>query len=222
MDFNQFAHKYDDELDQCLKSSGAAEYFADHKALWLTRYLSSGFSGKILDFGCGVGGLSGRLASYFPDATLHGFDVSEDSIQNVPDHLKRRGLFTSEFDSLDNDYQLIVVVNVLHHIEPSDRPENLKNLVSRLSRSGRLIVFEHNPRNPFTRRVVQSCVFDKDAVLLPLSEVSERFTNAGLQIVRRAYIVFFPRSLRVLRPIENYLSWCGLGAQYVVVGARND
>lgn len=42
----------------------------------------------------------------------------------------------------------------------------------------------------------------------------------GLQIVRRDYIVFFPRPLAWLRPLEPRLSWCPAGAQSALAARR--
>jgi hypothetical protein len=42
----------------------------------------------------------------------------------------------------------------------------------------------------------------------------------GLQIVRRDYIVFFPRLLSWLRPLEPRLSRCLAGAQYALAAGR--
>jgi hypothetical protein len=44
--------------------------------------------------------------------------------------------------------------------------------------------------------------------------------TAGLRDVRLDYIVFFPRILAALRPLEPRLGWLPLGAQVLVTGTR--
>ena len=85
---------------------------------------------------------------------------------------------------------------------------------------GKLVVVEHNPFNPLTRKVVDACPYDKDAVLLQASETASLFGSAGLHSLRRDYIVFFPRILSFARFLERHLRWCPLGAQYVVIGRK--
>jgi hypothetical protein len=42
----------------------------------------------------------------------------------------------------------------------------------------------------------------------------------ALDVLRRDFIVFFPRPLALLRPLEPRLNWCPFGAQYVLIGAK--
>jgi hypothetical protein len=92
-------------------------------------------------------------------------------------------------------------------------------VASKLAPGGRLFVFEHNPYNPLTRRAVRDCPFDDDAILLPPGEVRGLLQRAALAGVRQDFVLFFPRSLARLRPLEPWLRWCPLGAQTLTVGA---
>jgi hypothetical protein len=60
---------------------------------------------------------------------------------------------------------------VLHHVPPADREALLARVATKLAPGGKLVVFEHNPWNPLTRKVVAECAFDADAVLLPPTEI---------------------------------------------------
>lgn len=135
--------------------------------------------------------------------------------------LRAHGRFTSELRNLDDDYDVIVVANVLHHMPRSDRLATAIELANRLKVGGKLIVFEHNPLNPIARWVVSHCPFDREAVLLFPGEVMEYLHQAGICIVGRSYITFFPRLLGFCRPIERLLTWCPLGAQYRISGQKS-
>jgi hypothetical protein len=63
-------------------------------------------------------------------------------------------------------------------------------------------------------------VFDRDARLLTLRAARQLLARPPLRIVRAAYVVFFPRPLRALRPLEARIGWLPLGAQYVLVAER--
>jgi SAM-dependent methyltransferase len=222
MDFDRFAQDYSTVLDRSLALSGEdSSYFAEYKALYLRHLLGPSFSGKVLDFGCGVGLLARFLQTHLPAAHVHGFDVSKDSIAKVDPALSSRGMFTSSLADLARDYDLIVIANVMHHIPPDQRPNALGDLAQRLRERGLLSIFEHNPANPLTRWVVERCPFDDDAVLLPSAETVQRVQAAGLQLRRRDYTVFMPGFLHWLRPLERYLCWLPLGAQYAVVAEKH-
>lgn len=220
-EFDRFSGDYAQILDRSTAMFGdGPEYFAEHKARYLATLVTGGFGGKILDFGCGVGLLSRFIAIHMPSAALHGFDVSSASIDAMDPRLRNRGRFTSCFDDLDTDYAVIVVSNVMHHIRPDERQRTVSQLATRIAAGGRLVVFEHNPLNPLTRWVVSHCLFDEDAILLPRRETVRYMKNAGLPVSRRDFVLFLPRILSWMRPLERRLAWCPLGAQYVVVAEK--
>lgn len=221
MHFDRFAGDYKQVLDKSVAVSGEdSAYFAEYKARYLRRLLPPEFSGRVLDFGCGIGLLSGFLKKYLPAIQLDGFDVSQESVRKVDGVLRSQGVFTSDLSQLARDYKLIVIANVMHHIPPGERKQTVQELAARLSRGGSLAIFEHNPANPITRWVVEKCPFDDDAVLLPPAEARAYADDAKLSVVRRDYIVFLPHLLGWLRPLESWLSWLPLGAQYVLMAEK--
>lgn len=221
MHFDRFAGDYKQVLDRSVAVSGEeSTYFAEYKARYLRRLLSPTFAGKVLDFGCGVGLLSGFLKKHLPAIQLDGYDVSQDSIRQVDRALTAQGTFTADLSQLARDYQLIVIANVMHHIPKEQRNEVIRDLSGRLARGGSLAIFEHNPANPVTRWVVEHCPFDDDAVLLPPAEARSYLRDAKLTLMRNDYIVFLPHLLAWLRSLESLLGWLPLGAQYAIVAER--
>ena len=223
MQFDQFACDYERILDRSVAVSGEnSAYFARYKALYLRRLLSPSFSGKVLDYGCGIGMLSRLLKEHLPGTQLDGFDVSKESLQRVAADLKCQGVFTSARYELGHDYCLIVVANVMHHIAPERRKTVVQDLADRLASRGQLVIFEHNPVNPLTRWAIEHCPFDEDAVLLSPAETNQYLRQANLHVLRRDYIVFMPHFLAWLRPIEPWLAWLPIGGQYVILAKKRD
>jgi SAM-dependent methyltransferase len=221
MHFDYYADEYTQLLDRSVSISGKdSRYFAEFKALYLRRMLGAKYEGKVLDFGCGVGLLSQFLRRHLPGARIDGFDVSKASIARVDPALAWNGVFTTSREDLASDYDLIVVANVFHHIPVGSRKEVMRDLSQRLAPRGLLTIFEHNPANPVTRWCVDHCPFDDDAVLLPPSETMGRVSDAGLQLKRRDYTLFLPVFLGWLVPLESWLRWLPMGAQYVVVAEK--
>ncbi|MBE0429437.1 MAG: class I SAM-dependent methyltransferase [Thermoleophilia bacterium] len=221
-DFDKYSETYQEELDRCLNVSGySSDYFAEYKARYLERFLPDDFDGRILDYGCGIGLLTAQMARHLPRARLNGYDVSAVSIAKIGSEIAARGLFTQDFSMIGHDYDLIVMSSVLHHIPPGERSKTIEDLAERLSRKGQMVIFEHNPLNPVTRRIVDRCDFDRDARLLAASEAAGHLRQAGLNISRRDYMVFFPGRLRWFRPLERLLGWLPLGGQYAIAGQRD-
>lgn len=79
------------------------------------------------------------------------------------------------------------------------------------------MVFEHNPFNPVTRYIVGSCPFDANAVLISPWLMSSRLRQAGFEMIEVRFTGFFPRALACLRPMERWLGWAPMGAQYYAV-----
>ena len=79
-----------------------------------------------------------------------------------------------------------------------------------------IVIFEHNPYNPLTRHVVQTCPFDRGVELISLSRFVELARKSALQIRLKRYIVFFPKSLSPFRRLEPCLGFLPLGAQYML------
>src|SRR5258706_15954334 len=104
MEFDKFARNYEGILDQTVSLSGEdSEYFADYKARYLVRLLGTSFSGKVLDFGCGVGLLARCLKRRLPEIQLDGFDVSPESVSALDSNLTHQGTFTSDLTKLRRD-----------------------------------------------------------------------------------------------------------------------
>jgi 2-polyprenyl-3-methyl-5-hydroxy-6-metoxy-1,4-benzoquinol methylase len=218
-DFDKFAQSYETVLDESIKLSGeGGEYFSNYKAEFIARCLGRDFFGRVLDYGCGIGLLSEVLLKHLPHAVVDGVDISAASIERVPGTLKNQGFFTSDINRLDGGYDLIVMANVLHHIEAPEREGMVAKIRKLLKNEGRIIIFEHNPFNPLTRKVVRESPLDTGVVLLPYSETLSYLKKAGFKNIRLNYIVFFPKFLSVLRWAEPFLSWVPVGAQYAGIG----
>jgi 2-polyprenyl-3-methyl-5-hydroxy-6-metoxy-1,4-benzoquinol methylase len=218
--FDDCASSYDALHAESITASGeSTEYFARYKLACLQR-LGLRSQGAVLDYGCGIGNLTEQLVTSYAD--VHAYDPSQKSLE-VARRRAPRATFHESADDLPNGrFEAVIVAGVLHHVPPRERPALLTQLRDKLAPRGKLVVFEHNPLNPLTRRAVSACAFDDDAILLWPWEAKRLVANSGFSDTRLDYIVFFPRALAALRPLEPKLAWMCLGAQVMVVGARAD
>ncbi|HMJ45068.1 MAG TPA: class I SAM-dependent methyltransferase [Pseudolabrys sp.] len=174
----------------------------------------------VLDFGCGVGRAMPYFRAAFPRADVVGCDPSADSLA-----IARRDNPDCRFSGMDElsaatKFDLVLASCVFHHIPPAERQDALRYCHDRLKPGGHFVIFEHNPFNPVTRHLVNTCPFDADAVLLRMGETVRRMREAQFEIAETGYCLFFPAQLAALRPLEKYLSWLPLGGQYFVSGIR--
>ena len=70
---------------------------------------------------------------------------------------------------------------------------------------GLAVVFEHNPYNPLTRRVVRNCEFDEGVRLLRAGEVVRHLRGTGSEIVEQRYLQFTPFDQPWARRLDHAL-----------------
>lgn len=218
MKFDAYARDYVSLHERNIAITGEQpEYFAVYKRSCLERLVGTDFDQPVLDYGCGVGMVTKQLCSRFSE--VQGFDPSADSVAAASERAPQARFYTDLAEVPDRHFGLLVMSGVLHHVPPPEREAVLRSALQKLRpQGGRLVVFEHNPLNPLTRRAVASCPFDDDAILLWPWEARSLLRRAGLRDVKLRFIVFLPRALSALRWLEPRLGGVPLGAQIMVVG----
>jgi SAM-dependent methyltransferase len=217
VNFDDYAEDYDAILKKQLRFfESGTDYFSRYKIALIKRLLQRTPS-NILEFGCGVGNNIKYLLTFFHNASITGCDISAKSLDIARSRYPSAAFFLfTEATLLDIRFDLIFIANVFHHIPPKQRQTTIQLLKKLLIPGGNLFIFEHNPYNPVTRHLVNTCPFDVDAQLLRPREMISSLKHAGFSIIKRDFILFFPSALRLLRPIERYMSFMPLGGQYVV------
>jgi 2-polyprenyl-3-methyl-5-hydroxy-6-metoxy-1,4-benzoquinol methylase len=221
VDFDKYADDYDALLDQQLNFfSEDVDYYAQYKVNIVVEALVKNSElppKRILEFGCGTGRNLLSFKKQYPDAEITGYDISEKSIEVAKESVKDANLTTDLHDLLDNYYDLIFIAGVFHHIEPSLRKSVTNKVLHCLNPDGNVFVFEHNPFNPVTRKMVRECPFDEDAVLLKSSEMRKMLSTAGLRILALKYTLFFPPNfVKKSERLDKLFTWLPLGGQYYV------
>ena len=232
-EFDAYAPGYDGGMDNPLKllAGGGADDFVAVKVRWLRRHfpeLKTNSRMSILDYGCGLGTLLRLLRAGGVAGQLAGSDVSggmlREAVRRWPP-ASPSPLFHPQSGAVTSlrpeSFDLIVISAVLHHVPPDQRPEVYREL-HRLARpNGRLVVFEHNPWNPVTRYVVARTPIDRDAVLLPMPEVTAALRRGGWRDIRTSHLMFLPPRLGPLATAaERLFGWLPMGGQYAVTARK--
>jgi len=221
VDFDLYIDNYNELLrERTHFFSTGEEYFARYKVTIVAERTSRPVS-TILEFGCGIGRNIPFLQTAFPRAVITGTDIAAASV----DYARAENplaLFAVEGPSADGigRFDLIFVAGVFHHVPVDQRQSVAQTLRDRLEDGGEVFVFEHNPYNPVTRRIVSNCPYDEDAMLLRPRELTGLLNGAGLSVVDRGYCLFVPPSLGPLVRLERYLQRLPLGGQYWVRARR--
>ncbi|MFH2204192.1 MAG: class I SAM-dependent methyltransferase [Elusimicrobiota bacterium] len=221
-DFDHFKDNYRRTLDEQIAFSGQdSSFFTEMKARILINEARKFFGSvkdlRALDLGCGIGATDTYVAASIK--MLHGVDVAPGVIEVAAatnPSVDYRCYDGSSIPFPDATFDLIFAINVLHHIAPKARLAAIREMRRAVRPGGLILIFEHNPLNPITAKVVQACPFDEDAILLRMTEVRDLFRAAGLSLIDRAYFLFFPWRGRLFEIIEHGLRRLPLGAQYFV------
>ena len=218
-EFDRYGETYEAAVEDAISFAGKEhDFYLEAKArrlLELTRrHLGTGRP-SALDVGCGPGLFDRHLGA---SLELHGVDPSPAMVERAGEVNPEGSYRVYDGRRLpfgDGELDVTFAVCVLHHVDPPDRP-GLVAEMARVTRPGGLtLVFEHNPLNPLTRRVVRDCAFDEGVELLGRRELERLFRGAGLELLATEYLLFFPWRMDAL---ERRLTSLPLGAQYVVAG----
>jgi ubiquinone/menaquinone biosynthesis C-methylase UbiE len=227
-EFDDFASDYDGGADGPIKRFlGNETAFLEWKVIWLVKYLNQQQKAsdrlRILDLGCGTGAMLGLWRVRRPQDILCGSDLSQNMLhearrrwQNgpMPDFQVFR---PGECDWPPQSFDVVIISGVLHHIDPNERNEFLRQAAQLLKPDGQACVFEHNPRNFLVRYVVRNTKIDQNAVLLRAEETICRLQTAGFSNTRTSFILFFPPILKKIAILERPLASIPYGGQYAVI-----
>jgi len=226
-EFDELAEKYDDELREALGNFAGEdiELFAEYKVEILARHFAKNPPKSILEFGCGTGRNMSYLKDYFPNADIHGCDISEESIKRAEQfyagpsyHVTRSA--QDLIETFPGGIDCIFVTNVFHHIPPEFHQEYLTALHQILSPNGRIFIFEHNPYNPVVRVIFSRTPIDQDATMVNPQYLRRSLTDAGFHSAKLRYSLFFLWRNTFTTTIESGLTWLPVGAQYYVHAAK--
>jgi len=221
-DFDEYASDYDQLLNDVISITGVkGDYFNEYKVKELRSDID--YEPKsILDFGCGNGRSVVHFRSYFPQSQLFGIDVSEESIGIA----KKMDIDNVEFSSFDGQklpyssasMNVVFTSMVFHHISFELHKNLLAEIHRVLTPNGRFYIFEHNPFNPLTRKAVNECEFDKDAVLLTPGYTKNLLKGLPFKYDKTEYKIFMPRTgvFKKILGLEKFLKAVPIGAQYYV------
>jgi ubiquinone/menaquinone biosynthesis C-methylase UbiE len=192
--FDRIAQVYDESLP-----AHVVDHYLEKRATFVLEHCPRG---SALDVGCGTGALAARLAGLGYDVV--GLDPSEGMLRVLEERTSSvravRGSGTS-IPFPDGSFDLVLSVAVLHHIAAAaDVRRTLAEMVRVTSPGGRVLVWDHNPRNPYWRLLMARVPQDTgEERLVGMRELVRGLADAGAEpvLVTQLGMVpdFTPRAL---------------------------
>lgn len=227
-EFDKFKDIYHGEINSAIGFSGKDQnYFTKVKAGYLIDLLDKYFPNtaelRVLDVGCGHGDIHAQLNSIAPRIALTGVDVAESVIAETK-AMHPQNLYLAydgnrlPFES--NSFDAAFAICVMHHVPPAQWLNFLREMKRVVRTDGLVVIFEHNPLNPVTRRIVDTCPLDENAVLLPAGNLQALMRQADLSDVKKSFIIFTPFGNKLFKLFDRAMFWMPLGAQYFVRGRK--
>jgi SAM-dependent methyltransferase len=227
MDFDHYAETYEREVETATRFAGMPpEFFLEVKVIHLLRTLRQKFGAlsrlRVLDVGCGVGVTDQLLKAHLPH--LVGVDVSGKSLEVARvrnPELTYHHSADGNLPFVNSSFDVVFAICVWHHVPHSQWTAFVTELSRVLVQQGLLLIYEHNPWNPFTRLVVSRCSFDEDAVLVSPYQATRKVRQVGFAKTNTDYLCFLPFKSGIIRRWETaMLRKIPLGAQYALHATR--
>lgn len=169
--FDAIADVYDESLP-----AHVVEHYLRKRATYLLGVCPSG---RGLDVGCGTGVLAGRLAAAGLDMT--GCDPSQGMLNVMRTRVPAVAAVAASGTALpfdDRSFDLVYCVAVMHHVaEPDAVRATLAEMVRVCRPGGSVVVWDHNPRNPYWKHLMARVPQDDGSERL----ISEAELLAGLR-----------------------------------------
>jgi|SRR5665213_1114153 len=224
-EFDAYTANYNQEINKALNFSGLdIDFFARVKNDYLVDILNARQGGaakaNLLDVGCGIANAHSQLIGRV--GSLAGIDVSAASIGVA--RQRNPSLHYEVFDGThvpfaDRSIDAAFAINVFHHVPVAQRQALVDDIHRVLRPDGLFAIFEHNPLNPVTSHIVNTCEFDKDAVLLKRRDSETLLQASGFHDIKTRYIFSVPAAGTLLRKVDRLFSLLPFGAQYYTLGA---
>lgn len=135
--------------------------------------IPQGFSGALLDLGGGDGAVLNKLLKSASPTLVYFIDPTPSAGMMVtyPNVIKKSGFYLHEVKEIqDLSFDLILLVDVLHHVQPEMRKELLVRALNRLSSTGSLLIKEVEPKGFRSKLTYWADVYiSKDPVVSFLS-----------------------------------------------------
>jgi len=176
--FDRIAGKYDESLP-----AHVVRHYLEKRTSFLRDHCPRGAA---LDVGCGTGMLAARLSEEGWEVT--GVDPSGgmlDVLRHRAPDVRAVPAAGSSLPFPDASFDVVLSVAVMHHVASAEEVRaTLSEMVRVTKRCGRVVVWDHNPRNPYWSRLMARVPQDTgEERLIPEAELIDGLRGARAEIL---------------------------------------
>lgn len=148
---------------------------------------------KVFDIGCGSGMFLSLYAEYKRPVKIGGVEVDEKLIANSKILLQKYKVskYLEVYDGKEipneiSDYNFITLIDVLHHISPTDQKNFLERIIKKMSKGSILIIKDIDRDSPLVIfNKIHDLIFSKEVSNeLSYKELKSDISKKGLEIVK--------------------------------------
>jgi SAM-dependent methyltransferase len=185
--FDRIAHEYDEALP-----AHVVEHYLAKRVRYIAEHCPSG---RALDVGCGTGVLAGRLSQ--TGFTVTGLDPSQGMLDVMAESEPGVEGIRGEGSALpfdDGTFDVVLTVAALHHVaDPEEVRATLVEMVRVTRPGGRLVVWDHNPRNPYWKNLMARVPQDDGTErLVPEAEIVGGLQEGGAEVLGSSQLGLVP------------------------------
>ena len=112
---------------------------------------------SVFDIGCGSGQFCSLIANYTNVKKIMGIEISQKLVDNAKEvnaNVKSADIYFEYFDGINlpsriSEYQIVYMIDVFHHIPPSQQFQFLQELYKKMEVNSILVFKDINAANPF-------------------------------------------------------------------------
>ncbi len=185
--FDAIASAYDESLP-----AHVVEHYLQKRLAFVHAHCPGG---RALDVGCGTGTLAARLAA--SGYEVAGIDPSEGMLEVLRERTPAVEAVRAEGTAIpfpDDSFDVVLSVAVMHHIADAAGVRGTLAEMTRVTRpGGRILVWDHNPRNPYWRVLMARVPQDTgEERLIPEDELLDGLTAAGARTLLSTQLGLVP------------------------------
>jgi SAM-dependent methyltransferase len=185
--FDEIAARYDASLP-----AHVVEHYLQKRVAFV---LSHCPGGRGLDVGCGTGTLAARLADAGYD--MVGIDPSDGMLDVLRERAPAIEAVRADGTAIpfaDDSFDLVLSVAVMHHIADAGAVRATLAEMTRVTRpGGRILVWDHNGRNPYWRILMARVPQDTgEERLIPEAELLDGLAAAGARTLMSVQLGLVP------------------------------